>query len=334
MRKYLIPEEGNFYKANLHSHSNISDGALTPEEIKKIYKEQGYSVFAYTDHDVMIPHPELNDGEFLTLNGFEAEITEKDVTPFGGARTCHLCFIARTPDIKGQPCWNTEDARIGNAPNYRDAVIKDERSIGFVREYTSENINELIRICREAGFFITYNHPTWSLEDYPVYTSYHGMHAMEVYNHSSACLGYDEQNAAKYDDILKGGERIFAVASDDNHNKRNDSFGGFVMIKAERLEYTAVTDALFNGSFYASQGPEIKSLYVEDGRLFVETSDATSITATTKIRRATAVFAEEGKSVNSLSFALEDAMEYVRVTVTDKNGKRAWSRAYFIDELA
>ena len=333
MRKYLIPNEGQFYKANLHSHSNISDGALSPEEIKELYKSNGYSVFAYTDHDVMIPHPELNDENFLTLNGFEAEITEKNDRPFKTQRTCHLCFIAGSPDIKAQPCWNPEDARIGNAPNYRDAVIKDERSKGFVREYTSESINEMIKICREAGFFITYNHPTWSLEDYPVYTSYHGMHAMEVYNHSSARLGYDEQNASKYDDMLKGGERIFAVAADDNHNKSKDSFGGFVMIKAPKLEYKAITDALFNGDFYASQGPEIKSLYVEDGKLFVETSDAVRITATTGLRRAKIATATKDKLVSSLSFGLEEDMGYVRVTVTDENGRSAWSRAYFIDEI-
>ena len=35
MRKYLLPEEGHFYKANLHCHSNISDGSLTPEQIKE-----------------------------------------------------------------------------------------------------------------------------------------------------------------------------------------------------------------------------------------------------------------------------------------------------------
>ncbi len=39
MKKYLLPHEGNFYKANLHSHSTISDGNKTPEELKKIYEK-------------------------------------------------------------------------------------------------------------------------------------------------------------------------------------------------------------------------------------------------------------------------------------------------------
>ena len=42
MRKYLISEKGSFYKANLHCHTTVSDGCLTPEEVKAAYKEKGY----------------------------------------------------------------------------------------------------------------------------------------------------------------------------------------------------------------------------------------------------------------------------------------------------
>ena len=42
----LIPETGTFYKANLHCHTIHSDGRLTPEEVKKAYMDEGYSVVA------------------------------------------------------------------------------------------------------------------------------------------------------------------------------------------------------------------------------------------------------------------------------------------------
>ena len=74
MKKYLLPETGNFYKANLHCHTTYSDGRKTPEQVKERYKELGYSIVAYTDHDILVPHPELNDESFLALNGFEAEV--------------------------------------------------------------------------------------------------------------------------------------------------------------------------------------------------------------------------------------------------------------------
>ena len=78
MRKYLLPHTGNFYKANLHCHTNISDGRCTPEQIKEIYKANGYSVVAYTDHEVFITHNELKDEAFLPLNGYEIGIKEKN----------------------------------------------------------------------------------------------------------------------------------------------------------------------------------------------------------------------------------------------------------------
>ena len=37
---YLLPEKGNFYKANLHCHTVVSDGALTPEQVKEAYQAQ------------------------------------------------------------------------------------------------------------------------------------------------------------------------------------------------------------------------------------------------------------------------------------------------------
>jgi predicted metal-dependent phosphoesterase TrpH len=56
MKKYLLPESGSFYKANLHCDTNVSDGKWTPEKVKEEYAKQGYSIVAYTDHNIMLPH--------------------------------------------------------------------------------------------------------------------------------------------------------------------------------------------------------------------------------------------------------------------------------------
>ena len=53
MKKFLIAEEGNFYKANLHCHTTVSDGSMTPEEVKAHYKAAGYSILALTDHHII-----------------------------------------------------------------------------------------------------------------------------------------------------------------------------------------------------------------------------------------------------------------------------------------
>ena len=64
-RIWLLPEEGQFYKANLHCHTTLSDGEKTPEEIKELYRQQGYSVVAYTDHRRYVWHRCLMDETFI-----------------------------------------------------------------------------------------------------------------------------------------------------------------------------------------------------------------------------------------------------------------------------
>jgi hypothetical protein len=111
-----------------------------------------------------------------------------------------------------------------------------------------------------------------------------------------------------------------------------DSFGGFTMIKAERLEYKTITQALLNGDFYASEGPEIRSIYAEDGVVHIETAPADKVTMSTGIRRADVIY-DEGTPVTSWEVPIRENDVYIRFTVYDKFGKRAWSRAYFIDEI-
>ena len=74
MIKYLLPKDGTFYKANMHAHTDMSDGRDTPEQVKEIFKSKGYSIVAYTDHDVFVDRSHLCDSTFLALNGVEEEI--------------------------------------------------------------------------------------------------------------------------------------------------------------------------------------------------------------------------------------------------------------------
>ena len=62
------------YKANLHCHSTLSDGKLTPEELKAAYKSAGYSILAITDHENPHDHSDMTEDDFLMLTGYEAYI--------------------------------------------------------------------------------------------------------------------------------------------------------------------------------------------------------------------------------------------------------------------
>ncbi len=338
MKKYLIPKDGNFYKANLHSHSNISDGTLSPAEMKKLYKENGYSILAYTDHDYFIPHNDLTDGDFLALSGFEMQYNENSTYPLQKhLKSSHFCFIAKNPDITIHPDFNEKAACISVSGVTKDDVNYDKSVPQNERNHTPACINESIRKAREAGFFVTYNHPDWSFDRYNDYINYEGMHAMEIFNNGCDVIGYEAYAPQVYDDLLRSGKKIFAIAADDNHNGIEnpawDSFGGFTMIKANSLDYEEVTDALFKGKFYASQGPEIYELFTEDGFIAVKCSDAKRITLTTNRRSAKIIDAKDGEVLNEAKFSIDQDDVYVRITVKDSSGKCANTNAYFVEDF-
>lgn len=331
MRKYLLPQSGQFFKANLHCHTTVSDGKMMPEEIKRVYKENGYSVVAFTDHAVLVPHPELADEGFLPLNAYEIEVNERPSIKLQ-SKTCHMCLIALEPDNVKQICFHRSKYFTGNGINYAGQVEYDENEPDYEREYTAGCINHIMKTARDNGFFVTYNHPTWSRESNNEYGKYSFMNAMEVYNSECEELGYFEYDEKDYDNMLLAGKRIYCVATDDTHFRRA-CFGGFTMIKAEKLEYKTVTDAMLAGSFYASQGPEIHNLWFENGMLHIDCSDVKSIRFNTGIRSAKKIKASGDERLNTAEFEVKPEHIYVRVTITDKEGRHAWTNAYFVDDL-
>lgn len=336
MKKYLLGKEGGFYKANLHCHTTISDGKKTPEQIKEMYKNAGYSVVAYTDHDVLIPHDELCDGGFIALNGVEVAVKPILVSPTPiDSKTCHICMIAIKQDNITQPLWNEKYVHVGRSRKYISEVKHSETEPPYEYKYTGEGISEIMRGYREAGFFVTYNHPTWSQESYPEYINYFGMHAMEMFNGSCLMLGYDEYNSRVYDDMLKSGKRIFCVGTDDNHNapKNPDSFRAFTMINAKALTYDDITAALLRGDFYASEAPEIHELYYKNGKIHIECTPVREITVNCLTRRSCHIRSENGEPITSADIGIPYDAGYFRVTVTDNAGCRATTNAYFLDEL-
>ncbi len=341
MIKHLISNEGKFYKANLHSHTTFSDAAKTPEEVKEIYKKMGYSVLAITDHEILVPHDYLNDEEFLCLHGFEMDVGQKenpDNLPFRFVKACHIGFIALEPDNLIQPCYNREKYVYGDAIKHRDKVKYDESLPDYIRDVTAECITDIMNTAREKGFFVTYNHPTWSGQTYDEYINFFGMHAMEVFNGGCIVLGYGDGDFKIYDDFLRQGRALYCIGADDNHNlfpldsRRNDSGRAFTMIKAEKLEYRAITKALENGDFYASQGPLIEELYFEDGKVYISCGEADNICCNYGVRRSERVFSE-GSPLTEAVFTVEPDDRYFRITVTDKNGMKACTNGYITKEL-
>jgi hypothetical protein len=165
------------------------------------------------------------------------------------------------------------------------------------------------------------------------------MDAMEMFNGGCLNAGYDDYNPGVYDDLLRQGKRIYCIGTDDNHGSKQeerrywDFFRAFTMIKAEKLDYKAITDSLTKGNFYASQGPEIYDLWFEDGIIHIDCSDVKLIRFNTGVRHAKKFENYDGTPLNSAEFKLGENDMYVRVTITDSNGKSAYTNAYFKEDL-
>ena len=74
-------------------------------------------------------------------------------------------------------------------------------------------------------------------------------------------------------------------------------------------------------------------MWFEDGILHIDCSDVKSIRLNTGIRAAKNIASRDGTSLNTAEFAIKPEYGYVRLTLTDKNGKHAYTNAYFTDEL-
>ena len=154
---------------------------------------------------------------------------------------------------------------------------------------------------------------------------------MEIHNGASLSWGFgDDGNTTYLDRMLRHGHRnILPIAADDNHSNdtedpANELFTGFMMIKAESLTYPAIIAALKAGDAYASQGPLIHELSIEDGRVHLVCSEATEILLRTENRRAERRYG----SLTEGDFTIHRDMGYFRFEIVDKTGKRAVTRAY------
>lgn len=337
MKKHLLPQKGNWYKANLHVHTTVSDGEMTPEEIKRLYSEKGYSIVAFTDHEVMVPHTELSDDDFLAITSTEISTNQRVDCDFCFTKTYHMNIYS--PD-ENKSCFNSFDQSKMWLNHSYSFITDEQRSMEMNRKYSVECMNEIIKNANDEGCLVSYNHPVWSLQDYSDYIDLKGLWGIELYNTGCARNGYFD-TPQPLDDLLRNGENVFPLATDDAHLLR-DCFGGFLMVRAENLKYDTVFRALKKGDFYASTGPQIHEISIDEGIVKILTSPVKFIGLSTENRHLFAKRDEENLLTEvtfdigwHLDMLKQEANEnsYIRVTLVDEKGNTAYSRAYLAREV-
>ena len=140
---YLISPFKKQYKANLHCHSVYSDGKKTPQELKEMYKKQGYSILAITDHETPKNHSYLSDSDFLAITGYETYVRPNaDCRYDVYDKEIHINLFARDPKNEAIVCYNSKYCKyITDEQKEKYKKVGSQRT----REYSVEYINELIK---------------------------------------------------------------------------------------------------------------------------------------------------------------------------------------------
>ena len=100
------------------------------------------------------------------------------------------------------------------------------------------------------------------------------------------------------------------------------------------MDHEVLIDAFEKGHCYVSEGPEILSLTMEDGRIRVKTSEAVNIVLRGEGRYAEAAVAKEQLLICAeFDYEPEKLGAFFRIELRDAAGNRAYSNAYFTDSL-
>jgi hypothetical protein len=345
MKKYLISPELNWYRANFHCHTVQSDGAYTPEKVKEVYKNHGYSIVAYTDHDVLLDHSDLNDEGFLALTSCEYAINDNgasfpqifgvDTGEWPRRKCVHLNIFSKNPHNTFMPGTAIEQQWI------LKNRYPDTKCDGYFRKFTKEGINELIKLCNDAGFLVQLNHPYWSLNEREDYINMEGLWGLEILNYATELETGSEYCPYIYDDMVRNGMfNLVCTMGDDNHNHAGlrESFGGSTFIGAKELKYDQIIEAMEKGHIYCASGrdnpPQFKALYVEDNMLKIECTPVESIIVNGYCRcdRHT-THDDDSEGLTHDEFWLRETDVYIRVTIRDKFGNSAHTHTYFVKDL-
>ena len=332
--RWLIDPEKKQYKANLHSHSTLSDGKLTPEELKKLYKDNGYDILAVTDHEYPKSHNDLTDKDFLMVTGYEAYIRPSRICKFNRFKPeIHINLIAKDKDNEGIVAYDPFYCKYMPLP--KAITAKHYGNIGS-RKFTTSYIQKFIDTANSHGYLVSLNHPVWSMQDVKSVLKLRNFWSMEIFNTSSMKTSGYAENMPLYDMFLREGVRMFVHGSDDNHNKREvtdplcDALGSWTMVSSGKLDYKSVITAMEKGDMYASTGPSIYSIGIEGGVVTVKTSEAAFIRMHMTPKYAKTVYDKKGKTVTEAKFKLPEDAFYIYFSVTDKNGGKAYTHAFDI----
>jgi len=296
-RFYVNPFEagGQWFKGNVHTHSSGSDGTRTPEQLVSMYRGAGYDFLSITDHSV--------------------------VTDVGGVPGRGLLLIPGEELCVGRSHAGTHYHLVG--VGIPETLPFRDFDYGTDPQRVVDEINGL-------GGVSVLAHPYWSGLSHNDAIAVGALCGVEIYNTSCDYERNTGLSASHVDGLIAAGRRPLIFAVDDHHGADRpdmpvDACGAWIMVKAPSLEEPDILESIRGGLFYSSTGPEIKGIRVDgDGVIHVDCSSARTISFVSTPSLGMKFHARSGP-LTSASYPGRPGETYVRVEVTDFEGRTAWS---------
>jgi hypothetical protein len=283
---YIDPQGNKWFKGNLHTHTTKSDGQRSPEQVIALYAGQGYDFLALTDHWCYGGTCQV-DG-LLILSGCEYD-TGSD--PRDGIFHIVGIGMASQPDLSAQP---------------------------------RPPAQSLIDAIAAAGGLAILAHPAWSLNTPEQIRPLHGLAGTEIYNSVSGLPHSARPYSGQIIDQLACEDRLMpSFAADDSHFYDGEETKSYIMVRSESCTREALLAAISRGDFYATQGPHF-SLAIKKDRLEVACSPADRVVFYSNVVYSNHC-STNGSNLTSAVYPFSGTERFIRVEITDSQGRVAWS---------
>ena len=283
----------NYVKLAFHLHTTLTDGQKTPEEVAKIYKADGFDAIALTDHWV-----------------------------YGKEQT--LC---------GLPILSGCEYNLGGG----DTSVDVMHIVGVMTKYAPEldrktaTRQEVIDKINAAGGIAIFAHPAWSVNTLEDAKALEGFTGVEIYNTTSEWGENLRAYSDYYVDMCANAGIYYGImATDDAHRYIDDDRKCFLYVMCETPERDKILEAIKKGDYCASQGP-ILHVKRDGNKLIVDTTPVSKIgTVSNAAWLPDRVI--RGENLTHFEYEIRSIEKWVRVEVTDNEGKKAWSNIFTSDK--
>jgi hypothetical protein len=270
---------------------------------------------AITDHRRYTNTHKYDRSRFITLPGTELDIYcgsfDKNNSPSTRQYTYHINGILHDYQDTADPL---PDGYVWTHPLWDES---------WLEKPLRERVQETIDFLYSHGNLVMINHPNWSVNFETDVFGFRNLFAMELYNNVCEKGCGNGYSLHFYDYCLRNNMRIFGTATDDTHSE-SSALGGWVVVSAPELTREAVTDALFKGCFYASNGPEIYDYFIDgNGYINISCSAARRIVFTVPGTDGY-VYESDDVPLNSAHYKAKPGA-LVRATVCGMDDTFAWT---------